>query len=680
MKKLLLSVLLFFIYSFTLFAEDNPIADPSAIVISGDMRFTVLTPEIIRIEWSDKQMFEDRASFTVLNRRFPVPAFTKEEKDGFLYIKTDKLTLQYRIGSFPGTFNPASSKNLKITFDVDGRTETWYPWKEDPLNLKGTTRTLDGSNGYNKKAEMEKGLISRSGWALIDETDTRHDGSISLMFESRANGVDWVSERADKPAMDWYFIAYGNDYKKALSDFTKMSGKIPMPPMYAFGYWYSKYEEYSDEDFKNLVREMQSRDIPLDVMVVDMDWHYSGSEKDNGRGGWTGWSWNKRLFPDPPQFIKWLHDNNLKTTLNLHPADGIAPDEDNFTAMAQELNLPTDKTIEWNIENEDFYKSFFKHILNPHEDIGVDFWWLDWQQWPLAKNVDKLGNTFWLNHVFYNDMQLKKKGRPMIFHRWGGLGNHRYQIGFSGDAHANFPTLAFQPYFTATASNVGYGYWSHDIGGHHQDGDNNPELFLRWIQYGIFSPIIRTHSTNAAHIERRIWKYPNFPLMKEALELRYAMVPYIYTYARHAYDTGISLCRPLYYDSPDNDEAYREEKAYMFGNEMLASPVVEPSNSKIGTVTKKLWIPEGQWFEAQTGSVLKGDQKHLRSFAQNGIPFYYKEGAVIPMYPNVKHLKVRPDTLIVQFIPGESGEFNYYEDEGDNEKYKEDKYTITKIQ
>src|SRR5262249_20598701 len=158
-------------------------------------------------------------------------------------------------GSFPGTFDPPSSKNLKITFGMDGKTVTWYPWKKDPLNLKGTTRTLDGSNGDNKLAEMEDGLISRSGWAVIDETAERHDGSISLDFAPRPGGVDGVSKRAKKPAMDWYFMAYGKDYKKALSDFTRIAGKIPMPPMYAFGYWYSKYEEYSDEDFKNLVRE-----------------------------------------------------------------------------------------------------------------------------------------------------------------------------------------------------------------------------------------------------------------------------------------------------------------------------------------------------------------------------------------------------------------------------------------
>lgn len=693
MKKNLLFVFLFGILSSPfLSAQNDPVADPNAIIVSGDMRFTVLTPEMIRIEWSDKQQFEDRASFTVINRKLPVPRYTKEEKDGFLYIKTDKLTLQYRIGSFPGTFNPPSSQNLKITFEMDGRTITWYPWKKDPLNLKGTTRTLDGSNGDNKLAEMEDGLLSRAGWYVIDETHPRGDGSISLMFDERESGMDWVSQRKDPDAMDWYFMGYGHNYKKALGDYAKIAGRIPMPPMYAFGYWYSKYERYTSEDFQNLVNEMQANGLPQDVMVIDMDWHHSNPDLDGGIGGWTGWSWNKNLIPDPKGLLDWLDERHLKATLNLHPAYGIADYEDNYDKLYADLesrgmDMTADSiidkgnrnTIKWNLENEDFYEAFFENILRPHENIGVDFWWLDWQQWLLAPNEDKLSNTFWCNYVFYNDMKLQKKARPIIFHRWGGLGSHRYQIGFSGDSNSNFPTLAFQPYFTATASNVGYGYWSHDIGGHYQaDNDNDPERFLRWIQYAVFSPIVRTHSSNNPNVERRMWKYPNFPLMKEAIELRYAMVPYIYTQARIAYDTGISICRPLYYDWPDVNEAYKHGEEYMFGEDILAAPIVTRSDAN-GNSIKHIWLPEGKWYEVTSGEVLEGGRTHTRTFTQSDIPHYYREGAIIPHFPKVSHLKTRPDTLILRFAPGTQGELNYYEDENDNDNYENGAYTFTRV-
>lgn len=679
LKKITAFLFFLSMFIFQIHGQSNPLADPEAVVLSGNMRFTVLTPEMIRMEWSDTKEFEDRASFVVIHRNLPVPSYTTETRDGYLYIKTEKLELKYKVNSNPIT-TPASSENLKISFNFNGASSYWYPGKSDPFNLKGTSRTLDHSSGDNLRGELEDGLLSRSGWALIDESKPNGDTSKSLLFENQGGDFDWVAQRKPENSIDWYFMAYGHDYKKALLDFTSISGKQPMPPLYSFGYWYSKYERYTEQDFKDIVNEIQQQDIPIDIMVVDMDWHYAGHPKDGGRGGWTGWSWNKSLFPDPQRFIDWLHEKNLKTTLNLHPADGIEPHEDNFESLANDLGLPTNETIKWNIENEKFYKNFFKNIMRPHEDLGVDFWWLDWQQWLLAPEMSDLGNTFWLNHVFYNDMKVNRPDRrPMIFHRWGGLGNHRYPIGFSGDTWPTFPTLAYQVYFNSTASNVAYGYWSHDLGGHNA-GPNDPELYLRWIQFGVFSPMARSHASNAPSLERRIWKYPNFEQMRDALKLRYSLVPYIYTYSREAYDTGLSLCRPLYYDSPQRNEAYKQETSYMFGDEILVSPIVEPSDFTIGTSNKNIWLPEGRWIEAETGSVLQGDKVHERAFAQNEIPFFYKEGAIIPMYPEIKHLKERPDTLIVQFIPGKSGAFTYYEDEGDNDKYQEGRYTTTKIE
>ncbi|HEY6915631.1 MAG TPA: glycoside hydrolase family 31 protein [Paludibacter sp.] len=653
----------------------NPVANPSAIVTSGYMRFTVLTPEIIRIERSTLKKFEDRASFVVINRNLPVPHFTTAEQDGYLIITTDKLTLRYKVGSNPINNDPCSP-NLQITMAVSGENVTWYPNKKDPYNLKGTTRTLDNAEG-DVRSWLEDGLISRSGWAVIDEQKARNDGSSSLMFDGSA-GVDWVAQRQDPASLDMYFMGYGHDYKKALYDFTQIAGKIPVPPLYVFGYWYSKYQRYSEQDMRNIVGDIKSNDIPMDVLVIDMDWHMDGYNNRTDQTQWTGWTWNKALFPDPQGFINWLHQQNLKTTLNLHPADGVGRYEENFSKLASDLNLPTTQTIPWNIENKNFYQAFFKDVLRPHEDMGIDFWWLDWQQWMLAKNEPKLGNTFWLNHVFFNDKKNQGKDRPLIFHRWGGLGNHRYQIGFSGDSYATFPSLGFQPYFTATAANVGYGYWSHDIGGHQQPGANNPELYLRWIQYGVFSPILRTHATNASNIERRIWKYDNFPLMRKAIELRYALIPYIYTYARYAYDNGVSLCRPMYYDYPEKDEAYTYDGEYMFGNDMLVAPICKSDNGN-ATVDQTVWLPEGKWYEVATGTLLDGNQVVTRPFTREQIPYYYREGAVIPLFTPIKHLNNRPDTLVFQFAPGAQGEFSLYEDENNNSNYELGNYTFTKI-
>lgn len=665
----------------------NPVASADAMVQEGDMRFTVLTPEMIRIEWrSNPDMpFTDEATFTVINRELPVPEFKSYRDDGILYIDTDKLKLQYRIGAKPNGESSFAPEDLSIRFSLNGEIVTWHPGLEDSQNLKGTCRTLDGANGDNKRAEFDDGVISRSGWAVIDEMETRKDGSRSLLFvPNQEANMDWWAQRPDPKGIDMYFLGYGHDYTKALEDFTKIAGKIPMPPLYALGYWYSKYQKYTEDDFMEIVSDIESNDIPLDVLVIDMGWH----KEHEPDGGWTGWSWDRDYFPDPKGFLDKLHSHDLKLTLNLHPADGVKTYEERYPMLRDRLielgydmgpeNVAEDGRIKWNIKDPTFYQAFFETILRPLEEEGVDFWWIDWQQDPFQ--IDGLGSTFWINHAFYNDhANTYPDQRAMIFHRWGGLGNHRYQLGFSGDSFTNWPTLAFEPYFTATASNVGYGYWGHDLGGHIQEGDNDPELFLRWIQFGVFTPIFRTHATNAPHIERRVWKYPNFASMLPAFKLRYALIPYIYTQARTAYDTGISMCRPLYYEWPEEDEAYAREGEYMFGNDILVNPIVKPSDNDNGTVEQETWLPSGLWYDVNRNRLVEGDQTYKDTYTQEEIPYFYRAGAVIPNYPEMRNLKQRPEKLIVNFIPGADGETFLYEDEGDTESYKQDACTFTRI-
>ena len=380
-----------------------------------------------------------------------------------------------------------------------------------------------------------------------------------------------------------------------------------------------------------------------------------------------------------------MHDNGLKVSLNLHPAFGVENDDDNFDVLCRQLGLPdTLKHVDWLIEDPKFYRAMFDNIIRLREQDGTDFWWLDWQQWMQNPRYAGLGETFWCNHVFFNDMKRARPDRrPVIFHRWGGLGSHRYQIGFSGDTFTSFPTLAFEPYFTATASNVGYGYWGHDLGGHLQSGDNDPELYLRWIQYGVFTPIFRTHSSNFANIERRIWKYPNFPLMRDAVKLRYSLFPYIYTMGRKAYDTGVSICRPLYYEYPELEVAYTNENQYFFGDDIMVAPVVERADSVTQISSKKVWLPEGTWWSAAHHKIIQGTGEEVpMQFTMEQIPYFLRQGAIIPKYPDVRSVTARPDTIILDIVAGSNGqtsEFALYEDEGDNDNYKDGAFTSTKI-
>lgn len=683
MKKLCVAAVLAIATALCALAS-GPKASPDAVVQDGCARFTVLRPEMIRIEYSPKGVFEDNATFSVVNRQLPVPKYSKADDGEYVTITTDALSLRYRKGSNP-LAEPASPANLSVTMSVNGNPVVWYPGLKDSQNLKGTYRTLDGNNGDDYRSRLEDGLISRSGWAVINDSPSfeRADGSRSLALVPDSGGIDWAAPRADADALDLYFLGYGHNYKKALYDFTLIAGKIPLPPDYVLGYWYSKYDNYSADDFRNIVKSMRDNDINADVLILDMDWHWNGEQEvSGGRGGWTGWSWNTNLIPDPEGLLADIHEGGLRAALNLHPADGVAAHEDQYKAVAEAMGLDAGsaETIPWMLEDRKFAKAFFDHIIRPLEKQGVDFWWLDWQQHLTNPRLAGLGETMWCNHVFFNDMKKNRPDRrPVIFHRWGGLGSHRYQIGFSGDTYINFPTLAFEPYFTATASNVGYGYWGHDLGGHmiNYYEPNDPELLLRWMQFGVFTPIFRTHATKGGHIERRIWTYDNFPMINQTVKLRYALFPYLYTMARKAYDTGVGLCRPMYYEYPETAEAYEREGQYFFGDDILVAPVVEPSVD--GVSKKEIWFPEGKWWSVAHGKLIDGGTVRSLDYTLDQIPYFYRQGAVIVKNPpEVKHVTERPDALVLDIVAGADGACEFYEDAGDNADYAT-KYATTSI-
>ncbi len=456
-----------------------------------------------------------------------------------------------------------------------------------------------------------------------------------------------------------------------MGDFVKVAGKIPLPPKYVFGYWYSRYWAYTQDEFISLVQEIEENDIPIDVMIMDMDWHLSG---------WTGWTWNTDLIPNPVYLLNYMHRHNLKVALNLHPADGVANYEDHYQEIHDDLGYDASYTdnIPWKIEDYNYYKSIFNRIIRDRESQGVDFWWIDWQQWLTSNYTAGLGETFWNNFVFWNDMVNNRSDRrPVIYHRWGGLGSHRYQIGFSGDTYANWATLKYQPSFTSNASNVGYGYWGHDLGGHQVDPDNSPERYLRWMQFGVFSPIFRTHATNDASIERRIWKFSNFEQLRETVLLRYALFPYIYTAARQAYDTGLCICRPLYYDYPEESNAYTYEDEYMFGDNILVAPITSEAEGEDNTARRTTWLPEGTWWDVAKNRLVKGNTAFTEKYTLDEIPYFFKAGAVIVNFPKQNTVQTTPDEIILQCAPGGEGEGSFYEDSGDNADYDQN-FTITR--
>ena len=687
--------------------RDNPLADERAVVTCGNARFTVLTSRMIRMEWAEDGVFEDRASFGVVNRNLPVPEFTVKRRNGTLTLKTADVVLTYR-GQ-----KKFDSGNLSVTFSLNGEKKKWVPGMPSDGNLLGTMRTVDGllnAQVLNKHGEpYDPGVVSRDGWVVIDESG-RH-----LFEKSDGSWQHWVATRPEGDRIDWYMLAYGHDYMAAVSDYIKIGGAVPMPPKYAFGYWWCRYWQYSDFEFINLADQIKSRNIPIDVMVVDMDWHETWGMKGTKdtpkdeygqRIGWTGYTWQKELFPNPKNFVDNLHLLELKTSLNLHPASGIQPYEEVYDSFVADYLSRTDDydgpagfvnekgekvSVPFRIDQKEWADAYFSSVLGPFEDMGIDFWWLDWQQWIHSKYTKGLSNTFWLNYTFFEDKVRRSRelgkaaDRPMIYHRWGGLGSHRYPLGFSGDCYDEWETLAYLPYFTATASNVGYGYWGHDIGGHLQmkehytDADN----YTRWLQYGVFTPIYKTHTTKLRQQERYFWKFPeHYDAMVAAIRLRYNLTPYIYDLARETYTTGISMCRPLYYYYPEEEKAYTWTEEYLFGDRILATVVAEPVDSITGLASRSMWFPEGNdWYDAATGDMHKGGTEAVLEYTINENPYYVKAGSIIPQAsPLISNLQEKNNQIWFWVAPGDGySSAVTYDDDGCSMAYDKE-YTTTFVE
>jgi alpha-glucosidase len=293
----------------------------------------------------------------------------------------------------------------------------------------------------------------------------------------------------------------------------------------------------------------------------------------------------------------------------------------------------------------------------------------------------------WNNLMFARHQQMANQ-RPLILSRYGGLGNHRAPLGFSGDSHACWQTLKYQIGFTSTAANV-LQMWSHDLGGFYAYDDGDPtnatgsELLLRWLQFGAVSPVFRTHCSgvhDGPHCLRRIWLFPHYELMKSAMVMRDAMLPYLMTAYRHFHDSGVGLVHPCYYEHSQEPQAYATaEKQYMFGTEMLAAPITDAAPDPLhGSVEQTVWLPPGVWVEWGGERVHVGPANYTRSYTHSELPLFVKGGSAIPM--KAASSSVASDLCWVLFpLGGRAGSGVVYDDEGEGPRYQQEEYSTTRL-
>ena len=617
------------------------------------MRLTVLTPCLLRLETG---CITDLPTQTVWNREFPKVSCTWGQEQGIFTLKTEECVFRVDV---------STGKMLSITLE-DGKVVRDF----EKGNLLGTARTLDMANGAVK---LEKGVLSRGGVAVMDDSD-------SLLLDHKGNILPRESCR------DLYFFAYGHDYRRCLRDFFALTGPVPMIPKYALGNWWSRYKAYTQEEYQTLMQEFINRKLPVTVATIDMDWHWTdvldrfGEDGIPGEGvtvqekwynthlpGWTGYSWNTELFPDHRELLSWLKERGFYVTLNVHPSQGIRPYEDCYAAVARAMDMDPQerRRIPFDIANPKFVKAYFDGAHHPLEEEGVDFWWIDWQQGKVTA-IPGLDPLWALNH--YHTLDGRREGkRPLILSRYAGLGSHRYPLGFSGDTFATWESLRFQPYFTNTASNAGYTWWSHDIGGH-QFGVQDDELYVRWLQYGVFSPINRLHSSCNEFMGKEPWKrsFAANAVAEHFLRLRHKLIPYLYSAAWRTHTQGEPLCVPMYYDY-DVEDAYKARNQYLFGGQLLVCPVTDPAEKKLNLAKTPVWLPEGRWTDFFTGKIYRGGQWVSMHRDLDSIPVLAREGAIVPMYAQADTNELSPEQLLDIHIWRGNGEFELYEDDGIHE-------------
>ena len=642
-------------------AEMRPLARPENIVVFGRVRVTVLGERLFRVEQSKSGRFCDEATLAVWYRDHASVDFQARQENGRIAITTAAVTLLLDPDDLPAS----------VVRFVNGKTARL----DNAGNLFGTLCTLDTNgehlrlypsiNRYDRAhIQLDPGVVSQSGAAVYDDSET-----ILL-------GQDGQPKPREQAEIDWYVFAFEQDYAGAVFALYSLCGKPPVLPRWSLGNWWSRYWPYSQQEYIDLMDSFADDGIPISVAVIDIDWHYIAIDKTfgitarglndeahGGTDGWTGYSWNTALFPDHKALLKELHARGMHTTLNLHPAQGVRWYEDRYAAVAEKMGVDpeTKLRVPFAIENERFVETYFNDLHHPLEDEGVDFWWIDWQQ----GDTSGLGglNPLWaLNHYHFLDSK-SRNGQGLILSRYAGIGSHRYPVGFSGDTHMDWEFLRYMPYFTSTASNAGYTWWSHDIGGHHR-GERSEELYLRWLQFGVFSPINRIHNCPSEVTAKEPWSYslPTRLTAARWFQLRRRMVPFLYTHSVLTNETGAPLIAPMYYRWPAEQQAYESFDQYLFGDQLIVAPIVNPSEED-GLASAEVWLPKGNWTDVFTHVRYRGGRsiKMLRDCGS--IPVLARDGTILPLDRGLDNACTLPEELDVYVFAG-NGAFTLIEHSG----------------
>ena len=691
----------------------TPAVAQDGVVRDGAVRLQVISPTLIRLEYAADGIFEDRPTMLAYHRHAGRSPTYEARIDGDrLEVVTGRISVIYRRGSGPFT-----DRNLLVRVRRGDRTVTatprWdLPGYQPPAagftllgytgtqldrsgprtsgNLGGWARSLDSQS---EARVLHDGLLSREGWTFID--DTRN-----VLLEQGGARV------AARPAhgggyQDGYLFGYGHEYATALADYRRLSGGAPLLPRKAFGVWFSRYHPYSEGEYREqLLPAFRRERVPLDVLMVDTDF--------KAPHAWNGWNWQPRLFADPKRFFAWARGEGLAVGMNVHPS--IALTDPRFAAADRTAGgligpavgpavaglgvepaglLDVHYTFDW--AQPRHLQAYFD-LHEPFERDGADFWWLDWcceeaRAGPLIPDGTLSGDA-WINAAYARRSEARGLRWPVLsrigasFEDWignrpGPWGEQRSAIHFTGDAVSTFKMLDFQTRFTVAEGNTGLPYVSHDIGGF-QGASLPDELYVRWIQAAAFQPILRLHSSVTGDVRRLPWEFGDEAraIAADFLRLRESLIPYLYTLARDAHDSGLPLARGMYLQWPGHDAAYEHDRQFMLGDRLLVAPVGAAGDP----AAKRVWFPPGEWVDIFTGDRHRGPAAEDLRVPLGRSPVFARTGAIIARdrYAGASDKRDR-GRLELHVYAGRSGSFDLYEDAGDGLAYRDGAFARSRL-
>lgn len=531
------------------------------------------------------------------------------------------------------------------------------------------------------------------------------DNTFKSEFDFGSSSAEHFSFSSPGGELLYYFIQ-GNDYKEIIGSYTQLTGQPIMPPKWAFGFSQSRGLLTKESLSRDIAKGYRDRNIPCDIIYQDI--------------GWTQYlqdfNWRKGNYDNPKQMLSDLSKNGFKVIVSQDPVVSQAnlqqwqqADSLQYFAIDTRTGKSYDMPWPWggNCGVVDFTNpqvaDWWGSLQQKPVDDGVKGFWTDMGEpaWSNEESTDRLqmkhhaGNHDEIHNVYgfswdkvVTEQFERRNPNTRIFQmtRAGYAGLQRFTFGWSGDAGNGsnvldgWGRLANQ---VQVAQSAGLGlipFWSCDISGYCgdiKDYDEMAELYVRWLQFGVFNPISRAHHEGNNAVEPWLFGDEAERISRQSIELKYQLFPYLYTYAREAYDTGLPMMRAMILEYPDDPEAIKAESQFMIGSELLVAPVVEK-----GAEVKRVYLPQGEWIAFDVGTKYKGGQWIDFPVTLETIPLFARSGSIIPMMPVMQYIHQQKNyPLILKVIPKNSGNvsFSLYEDDGITNDYKNEVASIRKI-